>query len=442
MRPSRRLLAAATTAFTLLLVPVGLAAAPADARAAAARDNALSPGRLANIALSEAGSFARSQTALRAAETSHPQLGIGDVDTVLSTAAERTRPGCHSNDLQVATTWRSLCWSQADDAARFWYPQGLTGSGDSAGTTPFYSRCAGCPVRKALAVSWHSTGDTLAKITFVDISNAMADAPYEDALLVVPNASAAGYSALHSHASGVSWYGRYLYLFSSGSKSVQVFDVTRIWAVNNPEGTGVGCDPASGLCSAAGMRYALPRVGYYRFADGFGCWGRIGLNPCFSSVALDRKTTPDTLVTTEFNAKSGGRIVRWPLDSRTGRLRPVAKRSRTIVPIAGWKSALRRQQGAAFYGRNGVVAALCPPATSAPGSSSVSCLYRATLSSTQRTARLTTTYWTTVPRGTQNIAYWPASGELWTLNEYPGVDPANPSGRQVLALDCPLLVCT
>ena len=208
MRPSRRIIAAATTALTLLLVPVGLAAGPADARASAARDNALSPGRLANIAMSEAGSFTRSQTQLVATETAHPQLGIGDVDTVLASGVERTRPGCHSNDLQVATSWRALCWSEADDAARFWYPQGITGSGDSAGTTPYYARCAGCPVHKALAVSWHSTSDTLAKVTFVDISNGMADAPYDDALLVVPSASGRGYSALHNHASGVSWYGR------------------------------------------------------------------------------------------------------------------------------------------------------------------------------------------------------------------------------------------
>src|SRR3954447_26574959 len=422
MRPPRRLTPAATTALALLLVPVGLGAGPADARAAAARNNALSPGRPADIARAEAGSFARAQGELRTPESTHPQLGIGNVDTVLGSGVERTRPGCHSNDLQVATTWRELCWSAADDAARFWYPQGITGSGDSSGTSPYYTRCAGCPVHKALAVSWHSTHDTLAKVSFVDVSNGMADAPYDDALLVVPSASGRGYSALHNHASGISWYGRYLYLFSSGSKAVQVFDVTRIWAVNSPDGDAVGCDPATGLCSAAGMRYALPRVGYYRFADGFGCWGRIGLNPCCSSVSLDRKTTPDTMVTTEYNARSGGRIVRWPLDSRTGRLRPVAKGRRTIVPIAGWKSPLRRQQGAAFYGRNGVVAALCPPGTSAAGSSSVSCLYRATLSSTRSTAQLTTTYWTTVPRGTQNLAYWPASRELWTLNEFPGAD--------------------
>ena len=440
MRPSRRLIAACTTALTLLLVAVGLAAGPADARASAARDNALSPGRLANIALSEAGSFARGQTQLRTTESSHPQLGIGNVDTVLASGLERTRPGCHSGDLQVATTWRALCWSETDDAARFWYPQGITGSGDSSGTTPFYTSCTGCPAHKALAVSWHSTHDTLAKISFVDVSASMADAPYDDALLVVPNASASGFSALHSHASGIAWYGRYLYVFSSGSKSVQVFDVSRIWAVNAPDGAGVGCDPATGACSAAGLRYAMPRVGYYRFADGFGCWGRIGLNPCFSSVALDRKTVPDTLVTTEYNIKSGGRIVRWPIDQRTGRLRPVAKSRRTIVPIAGWKSTLRRQQGAAFYGRNGVVSALCPDGVQSANSSR-SCLYRASLSSTKRTARLTTTYWTTAPRGTQNIGYWPTTGELWTLNEFPGADPANPSGRQVLALDCRSLVC-
>jgi hypothetical protein len=454
MRPTRRLIAAATAALTLLLVPTGLSAGPADAashKAKPAGSNALTPGRLANIAMSDANSFTRGLAERSAVEASRPQIGVGNIGDVLGSAVQRTRPGCHPSDLLVATTWRSLCWSEKDDTARYWYPQGITGSGDAVSRTPLYVPCPGCPARKALAVSWHNTPNTLAKVTFVDVSAGMADAPYDDALLVVPDNAGRAFRALPSHASGVTWYGRYLLLFSSGEKAVQVFDLTHIWAMNNPGATSIGCDSATGGCSAAGMRFAIPRVGYYRFADGFGCWGRIGLNPCFSSVSLDRATNPDTLVTTEFNNKSGGRIVRWPLNWRTGRLLPAVKGGHKIIPTAGWKSTLKRQQGAAFYGRNGVVAGMCPEGTpgvsympdtgrSLVGGVSKSCLFKATLSSTRSTATLRTRYWTTAPRGLQNVSYWPGSREVWTLNEFPGT-AAQPGSRQIIALDCPNLVC-
>jgi hypothetical protein len=450
MRPSRRLAVAAATMLTLVLVPAGLAAGPADARASAARGNALSPGRLANIALSEVGSFARAQTQLRATETSHPQLGIGNVDTVLASGARRTRPACHPSVLTIATTWRASCWAETDDAGRSWYPQGITGSGDASGRTPLFTACTGCPPHKVVAVSWHNTGDTLAKVSFLDVTSSMTDAPYDEALLVVPAAGQAGFHALPSHASGIAWYGRYLYLFSNGTTVVQVFDVRRIWAMNAPAGGGVGCDGA-GQCSAATMRFALPRVGYYRFADGFPCWSRLGLEPCFSSVSLDRATVPDTLVTTEYNAKAGGRVVRWPLDARTGRLRPAVTGKPVVVPVAGWRSPLRRQQGAVLYGRNGFASAACPPGVSAtpapldpaqalPEGPSASCLYRVRLSSGRPDARLSAAPWTVAPRGLQNLAYWPTTGELWTQNEFAGTSTLN-GNRQLIAVDCPRLLC-
>ncbi|MEU7857698.1 hypothetical protein [Nonomuraea sp. NPDC049141] len=51
-------------------------------------------------------------------------------------------------------------------------------------------------------------------------------------------------------------------------------------------------------------------------------------------------------------------------------------------------------------------------------------------------------YLTTAPGNTQNISYWPASGEAWLVNEFRGDhDGVYASDRLVPALSCPNLSC-
>lgn len=448
MRPTRRLLAAATTAATavVLLVPAGLAGA---ATSAPAPPNGMSPARLAQVSLTDAGSFARGAAERAAVERSRTGLHAVPIDAVLANG-QRTRPACHESDLHVATSWRALCWSETDDVTARWYPQGITGSGDAANGSQYFVRCSGCPAHKVVAVSWHSKANRLARVSFVDATAGMADAPYNHVLLVTPDSKGAGFKRIPSHADGIAWYGNLLFLVSSDSPLVQVFDLRHFWALSDPSSSAVGCDPATGLCSAAGSAFALPRIGYYRYAKARRCANRFGTRPCFTSVSLDRSSVPDSLVTTEYSAHAGGRVLRWPLDVRTSRL-AVSRRDHRVHPRAGWKSPLRRMQGAAFAARHGVVAGLCPegaPAVSympgggaaLHGNQAKACLYHATLSSLRPGASLSLRYWTTAPSNIQNVSYWPASGEVWTLNEFRG-NGVFGSDRLVMALDCPALVC-
>jgi hypothetical protein len=449
VRPTRRLLAAVTTlaATAALCLPAGVsdAATPAP--------NAMSAGRLGEIALSDAGSFARGYRERASVESSRPGLRVVSIDEVLATGATgaagaRTRPACHESDLHVGTTWRGLCWSESDDRTARWYPQGITGSGDAANGSPYFVRCAGCPAHKVVAVSWHNRDNSLARISFLDVTSGLAGAPYNNAILVAPDGGGDGFNRVRSHADGIAWYGRLIFLVSSSRALVQVFDLRHIWAMSDTTSRAVGCS-ATGACSAARAAYALPRVGYYHYPGGRSCASRFGARPCFSSVSLDRSSTPDSLVTTEYSERAGGRVLRWPLDVRTGRLS--VGRDKRAHPTAGWKAPVRRMQGAAFAARHGVVAGLCPPGAPAvsymPGSGAAvhglqakACLYHATRSSLRPGATLSLRYWTTAPSNMQNVSYWPASGEIWTLNEFRG-NGVFDGDRLVLALDCPALVC-
>jgi hypothetical protein len=443
MRPSRRLLAAAS-ALAVLLVPAGLS----GATAATPAPNAMSAGRLGDIALTDAGSFTRGYAERAAVERSRTGLRVVPVDEVIA-SGERTRPTCHESDLRIATSWRGLCWSEPDDLTAGWYPQGVTGSGDAANGSQFFVRCPGCPAHKVVAVSWHNRSNTLSRVSFLDVTQGMAGAPYNNALLVAPDSRGDGMSRIRSHADGIAWYGRLLFLVSSSRQVVQVFDLRHIWAMSDTASGAVGCSSATGLCSAAHAAYALPRVGYYHYVGGRRCVNRFGTRPCLTSVSLDRSSVPDSLITTEYSVKGGGRVLRWPLDVRTGRL--ALARDRRVHPSVGWKAPVRRMQGAAFSARHGVVAGLCPPGAPAVsympgegaaihGAQAKACLFHATLSTLRAGATLSMRYWTTAPSNMQNVSYWPASGEVWTLNEFRG-NGVFGSDRLVMALDCPRLVC-
>jgi hypothetical protein len=414
--------------------------------AAARSGNSLPPRKLAKMTLTDAGSFVRGVAARARVERSKQVHVVGLENLMASGPA--TRPICHETDLHVATTYDGMCWSEEDDTSFKWYPQGITGSGDGV-TEPkaLYATCRGCPWREVLAVSWHNRRNTAARVSFVNITNGPANATYNHALLVEPDTTKRRFHRIASHADGLAWYGHKLYLFSSGFAAIRVFDLRHFWAMTDTTSTTTGCDAQTGACSAAGMSYALPQIGYYRYADGKPCASRTGTHPCFSGVSLDRSTTPDSLVTSEYNVRPGGRIVRWPLSSRTSRL--LKSRDGLVRPKEGWTTSLQRVQGVAFAGNRAVVSGLCPEGAppvsymaggtaSTDGARVKACLFQATLSPHRRV--LSSRYWTTAPNNVQNVSYWPRRHRLWVTTEFRG-DGTYGSDRLVLSLRCPGLSC-
>lgn len=452
-----RVAAAAALASAGMYTAASLNAAPA---ASAATANAISAADLASMSLDDAGSFS-TITALRdAVEASSRPLTVVSLDQVLS-GGYSTRSICHPTDVVSTTTPTGFCWTTTDDTTGNWFPQGITGSGDAMNGSVLYPTCDTCAGRKIVAVSWHSGtaytewgNDSLARVSFVDVTNGLSGATYRHVLLVEPDNTSAGYHEIASHADGIMMYGNKLFLVTGGDagrpgagRVVRVFDLRHIWQMSSTSSGSVGC--TSTACSAAYHSFALPEIGYYQFPDGNVCTPLSGGDPCFTSVSLDRSSSPDAMVTTEYDdSGAGGRILRWPLDGSTALLAPSA--DGLVHPVEGWSSPVWKMQGAVMTGSHGVIDGLCPngaPAVSYMGGGTANqfgghdkyCLHKFTVSADRST--LDVHYWTTIPENSENVSYWPSSGELWSVNEFKG-DGTYPSDRLVLHWSCSGLTCS
>lgn len=430
----------------LLCLLVSATLTPLTSAEAATPRNALSPKTLRSMSITAEDSFQRGIADLAHAERSNAPMSPVRLDTVLDEGNSATRPQCHQSDVHVATTYEAMCWSEVDDETAQWYPQGITGSGDASSSNHLWAACQGCPQRQVVAVSWHHKTNKLARVSFMDVTEGRVGARYNHVTLVEPNRTAQRFRRIQSHADGIAWYGNMLYLVSSGTRAIRVFDLRHIFRMTSGA-KKVGC--GAGVCSAAGAPFALPQIGTYTFPSGRPCERRTGTRPCFSSVSVDRSTNPDSLVTAEYTTYQRGRILRWPLDISTGKLR-VAKGKSWIHPFEGWASPVRRMQGVTLYGNRGVVAGLCPegaPVVSYMNGGGAAlydrhakaCLYEVNVSPGRTVLGMR--YWTTVPANTQNVSYWPSTGTLWTVSEFRG-DGVFASDRLLLAFDCPSLTCS
>jgi hypothetical protein len=444
MTHKARWVARTTVALGLAALVVGSLVAPLH-RADASSRNALNRQALGAMSLTDAGSFRRGAAAVAAVERSGAVSRVR-LDGVLDQGPDATQPQCHEADVHVTTSYTAVCWSELDDATSHWYPQGITGSGDASNRSPFYVGCRGCPQRKVVAVSWHRN-NRMARISFVDVTNEMSGARYGHVLLVEPERTARRFHRFRSHADGIVWYGHRLFLVSTGSKVIRVFDTRHIWQVSDRTSGNVGCDPAAATCAAAGAGFAMPQIGYYRYAGKGACKVATGRHACLNGVSLDRSTSPDSLVTVEYSRDHHGRVVRWPLDVRTTLLKKA--KDKRVHPSEGWASAVRRVQGASFSGNRAIVSGLCQygapdvsymPAGPEPfaGNIAKACLYRGTLSRDH--GLLSLRQWTTAPANIQNMSYWPGNGRLWAVNEFRGSGAVG-GDRLLLSFACPALAC-
>ncbi|MGW0464645.1 FG-GAP-like repeat-containing protein [Streptomyces sp. NPDC003027] len=346
-----------------------------------------------------------------------PKASLSDILTYDLNAA--AKPLCHPTNAAGA---QGFCWDDTwgDDSKMAFVPQGLTGSGES----PANEGVTGG--RRVLVASWHSdhahptyATDELMRVTFADVTNPAA-VRYRHALLVTPTAS--GFAALPGHAHSVTWYKNYLYV-STGA-GLAVFDLTRIWRMDESGGT-VGT--SAGKHYAAWHKYALPQVDRFHNlrADPSNCGTYNStpedtMPPCFTGVSLDDSGREPALVTTEGNPLEdgeqqtfgdAGEIVRWPLDRDTG-LPKTEGQTGIVRPVDAFRSTIGGAQGGAMNRGRVVVSAPCPEFV-AGGSNIPSCLYHAWPGEPVR-------LWTRTGINNENVSYWPATDELWTINEFPG----------------------
>jgi hypothetical protein len=219
---------------------------------------------------------------------------------------------------QLLHSSESFCWDPGDSKVAYWIPQGLTGSSDADDDGLWGDK-------RFLAVSWHydkavagTSADKGVRISLVD----RATGRYRHVLLVEPTRTATpNYTAVPIHAGGLAWLGHYLYVADTSS-GLRVFDMDRVLEVATGEDV-IGRQ--GGAYYAYTYQYVVPQVASYKQAvrPPTPCVPQPNAL-CFSSLALDRSTTPDTLVVGEYrNGRSedatvdGGRVVRYPVAADT-----------------------------------------------------------------------------------------------------------------------------
>jgi hypothetical protein len=335
------------------------------------------------------------------------------IDAFPATAAKVTVADAAADTNRIATKTadppgnppgviQAFGWQAGDEGVTYWIPQGLTGSFDAHDD----GLVAG---RKLLLVSWYyeranepsSPAEKGVRIAIVDVTNPNV-VSYRFALLAEPiiKDGRSDLAPVVIHAGGLAWIGDYLYVPVTSS-GFRVFDLSRILRV---AGTAdrLGYDAATGEYDAHGYKYVIPQVGEYVTDQ---------CDPVFSYVALDRTTTPHSLVSGEYSATSvAGRIYRWPLDE-TNRLQ-LTDQERVIA------------DGAWFAGESHVQGGLARDATfflsSSYPAAGAGALYRV-----KQDAPSTTLGWIDSP---EDVAYDPQLDAVWSQSE--AVD-----ARHVIAVD-------
>jgi len=301
------------------------------------------------------------------------RVGLDDVLRSLNRQGHRTEvPGSVAD-------W-GFSWNDDDAADPLWWPQGITTSADAAFADD--DRVQG---RRLLVVSWYHKGSASqqgSRITFVDVETL----EYRHVLLVSPTVTPDGprFRSLETHAGGLVWYGPFLHVAGTrrGIHTCWLDDIVEV----EPSAETMGC------------RYLLPVRFSYEAGEAD------GTEPLrYSFLSVDRAADPVEMVAGEFGV--GGqttRLVRYAIDPATRHLS--IEDDGFSRPLA-LENGVGHMQGAAIAGGHYFISLSRGPdrpgdlLTGLPGEFH---LHRKAL-----------------PAGPEDITYWPATDQLWSLTEHP-----------------------
>jgi len=244
---------------------------------------------------------------------------------------------------------QAFAWNDGDQNVTYWIPQGLTGSADASPD----GLVAG---REVVLASWYydidadpgSSGEKGVRVSLADVTDPTSVA-YRHLLLVEPyiDGEQVDFRAVTIHAGGLAWLGDRLYVADT-THGFRVFDTSRILEVATGS-LSIGHVPSDGAFYAANYKYIVPQIGHYeREGD---------CDPRFSFVALDRSTTPPSLVSGEYDATTiTGRIYHWSLTADHELNAPVS------FPGAAYFAMHSHLQGAVSQGPSHWLSSSEPPA--------------------------------------------------------------------------------
>ncbi len=314
-------------------------------------------------------------------------------DAIDCTAGERRA-------LPVApTATAAYCWDAAD--TRSWRAGAVTTSGDADDDGVWGTH-------RVILSAWSRTGTAahdggLARVAFVDADD--LDRPtYSWALLAVPVDGGRDFRGLVSQVSGMVWYQNKLLVTASGEDgdALYVYDMNRVQRAS-VDSAAVG--KVRGGWSAHGAPWVLPAVGSYRLTGDAGA-----ARPDY--LSLDRSTSPDSLVASEWVSSGDDRGTRlWRYDfsgaaDRAGLLATDAEgyarvheayvtKASGSGPVLSYGSRWSLGRAADTEGDHGI-------------------LWRQTTSGTAKSTRCGTDESRACWSGeSESLSYWEQTGEVW-----------------------------
>lgn len=333
-----------------------------------------------------------------------PNVGV----TQVLESSNHAMGSCDSDEVASLpispTATRSMCWDDGDDTTTAWNPQGITSSGDADDDGQW-------GVNSVLLTGWNfNSGDRRddARVSFIDY-NDPANPKYRWVYLVEPNSTGTDFTAAKAHVGGMVWYGDKLLVTAVGNTDVaiRVFDMSRILQMTDGAAT-IGKN--SNGWAAYGYQYAMPEIGHYVYNDGTcSMVDNIG-TPCFSSISLDRSTSPDSLVTAEyFDDGTGSRLARYSFD--TGYLLKEATSDHVVTASVVYQSGVANAQGVLSYGGRWYV--------SHSSATNHGQLWRLTDGAVgaSKTCGGSPACWALHPEA---LTYWYSQGLVWSVTEAPG----------------------
>ncbi|MEW2493638.1 hypothetical protein AB0942_08825 [Streptomyces nodosus] len=367
--------------------------------------------------------------------------GTVDVHEVLASVDRtmRGRSACDTDETAALpvkpTATRAYCWDRRDATSTRWLPRSVTTSGDSDA----YGHWGADRVVLSGWTQHDPRSDTpaedrgLARIAFIDANNPDSFA-YRWALLVAPLDGGKDFTPVRSGVSGMVWYQDKL--FVTARDSLLVFDLHRILRV---DGDGAAVGRVKGGYSANGYRYVLPTVGSYRLSGGSCSTDDDRAAPCFTSLSLDRTSTPDSLVASEWFAPGDSgrtaRVWRYAFSTAPGRGGLLATDAHGDAGATeAYRTEVSGVQGVLSHREFGAEKAdwyvdRTPVVGGRHGT-----LWRQSTSGAKATTCAVDETHACWGRHTASLSYWAETDELWTLTEGAagGDDEGGPAAARVL----------
>jgi hypothetical protein len=303
----------------------------------------------------------------------------------------------------------SFCWNSGDRDTADWYPQGITTSNDAYGVGTYEGR-------RVLMASWYDHADDgVAKgsrVSVVNLSSSTTAPAYRHVLLAEPVTSGGepSFKPVNVHAGGLAWYGNLLYVVDT-TGGLRVFDLDHLWRVSTGSSATVGRQP-DGSYHAFDYKYVLPQVAKYSDATAGG-YPQLQ----HSSVSLDRTSSPDSLVVSEYRSKADiadghiTRTVRVGIDSADRLLRESS--DGVVRATEAYRTDLESVQGSTAIDGELFFSQSDGGDFSDPNS-------EGDLHTWRPGASATTRHGNAFPPGPEDLSYDPTRDALWSLSEYPG----------------------